>query len=106
MPCWDCYDFEAAVAHEMGHVLGFGHPDAEPEANLIGACDVSNATCRHPFDCAAQTVRQTCRAQLQHCTAAATPGSKTTPALLRCCSTSADADACLLTLCLLPMIVW
>ena len=34
------------------------------------------------------------------------PGSKPTPALLRGCSTSADADACLLTLCLLPILLW
>ena len=55
MPCWECFDFEAAVAHETGHVLGFGHPDAAPERNLVGACEVTNSTCRSPFDCAAQT---------------------------------------------------
>ena len=35
LPCWECYDFEAAVAHEVGHVLGFGHPDDIPEINLV-----------------------------------------------------------------------
>ena len=54
MPCFECYDFEAAVAHETGHVLGFGHPDVRATENLVGACNVTNATCQSPFDCAAQ----------------------------------------------------
>ena len=27
LPCWDCYDFEGAATHEVGHVLGLSHPD-------------------------------------------------------------------------------
>lgn len=27
LPCWECYDFEASALHELGHILGLGHPD-------------------------------------------------------------------------------
>ncbi|KAL1508074.1 hypothetical protein AB1Y20_007668 [Prymnesium parvum] len=27
LPCWECFDFEAAASHEVGHVLGMYHPD-------------------------------------------------------------------------------
>jgi len=30
-PCFDCYDFEAAALHEIGHFLGLGHPDNIPD---------------------------------------------------------------------------
>ena len=37
MPCWECYDFEAAATHEVGHVLGLSHPD-NVEGALCGNC--------------------------------------------------------------------
>jgi len=36
MTCWDCFDFEAAIAHEVGHLLGLGHPDLAGHETLAG----------------------------------------------------------------------
>ena len=46
-PCWDCYDFEATIAHEVGHVLGFHHPDREWELNLQATAPMGLDTCRN-----------------------------------------------------------
>jgi hypothetical protein len=34
-PCFDCYDFESATLHEIGHFLGLGHPDNIPDNWIV-----------------------------------------------------------------------
>lgn len=49
LPCWDCYDFEATMAHEIGHALGFNHPDSLPNLNLRAVTPMGPATCTNPL---------------------------------------------------------
>ena len=42
----------AATPPQVGHVLGFGHPDELSRNNLAASCTLNNATCRDPFGCA------------------------------------------------------
>lgn len=56
-PCHECYDFEAAMAHELGHVLGFGHPDAGAQSQNLEApreACIDAATCTDPFGACAE----------------------------------------------------
>ena len=66
LPCWECYDFEAAVAHEIGHVLGFGHPDTTPAENLVATCTMTNATCRDSFSCAEKQMYEASMGSIMH----------------------------------------
>ena len=54
LPCHECYDFEAAAAHETGHVLGFGHPDQRYNENIVAkdGCAIDASTCSDAFQCA------------------------------------------------------
>ena len=49
LPCWNCYDFEATIAHEIGHALGFHHPDSHAAMNLRATAPMGPATCRDPL---------------------------------------------------------
>ena len=73
LPCWECYDFEAAVAHEVGHVLGFGHPDQAEAENLVSACGITNATCQRPFDCASRAPYDASEQSIMHSLTQHTP---------------------------------
>lgn len=63
-PCFSCYDFEAAVAHELGHVLGFGHIDQffidnmeKPEGLVMDSTTCTNVEMAHfPYDTAGEVV--------------------------------------------------
>jgi hypothetical protein len=35
LPCKNCHGFNGVLAHEIGHVIGFHHPDERPRMNLI-----------------------------------------------------------------------
>ena len=44
LPCWDCYDFEAAATHEVGHLLGLSHPD-RAGMSMSSQCSSDPALC-------------------------------------------------------------
>jgi hypothetical protein len=50
IPCWDCHGFEAAIAHEVGHVLGFHHPDQEWRHNLKAKYPMNQTSCTTPLN--------------------------------------------------------
>lgn len=50
IPCVECYDFEATIAHEVGHLLGFQHPDVFTGMGLRAQQPMSADVCDAPFD--------------------------------------------------------
>ena len=44
VPCFSCYDFEAAATHEVGHLLGLAHPD-RAGMDLHESCASGAAQC-------------------------------------------------------------
>ena len=43
-PCMRCHDFVAAMVHEIGHLLGLGHPNEEGLQNMCG-CGAEARAC-------------------------------------------------------------
>ena len=64
-PRWECHGFESTMAHEVGHVLGFHHPDAEWRHNLRADAPMSSQ--RRRADARTQ--------ELDHVSLTAVPGA-------------------------------
>jgi len=46
LPCTDCYGFSGMIAHEIGHVIGFHHPNELSNLNLVRK---RRTSCRNPW---------------------------------------------------------
>ena len=48
-PCYDCYDFESAATHEIGHLLGLNHPDEFASHNRMMLAPMGPESCHDPL---------------------------------------------------------
>ena len=49
LPCVECYGFSGTLAHEIGHLLGFHHPDQLASMNLRATSPMDASTCHNPL---------------------------------------------------------
>ena len=49
-PCWDCFDFESAAVHEVGHLLGLAHPDTLASWQRTALVPMGAESCMQPLD--------------------------------------------------------
>ena len=48
-PCYECYDFESAATHEIGHLLGLNHPDKFASRSRMALAPMGPDSCHDPL---------------------------------------------------------